>query len=178
MDKTQPTGLTGIQLLSGPSAQSNAGVFNLPPGFDSKRFSANWVKEGGEVESAKQRETILGTQMTADGWEIYKGKDGKAIKAISGKNGTYVLMFRPIAVTANVNAIYGNVGKHVARAEQQAGVVSLSENGQDSGMMPMATLDAVVPDREFAVDPNDNHFAENPVQGVGSGNVSAPPLRT
>jgi hypothetical protein len=178
----QPTGLAGIQLLAGPQAQANAGIFNLPPEFDRKKYAANWVEEGGAVEGAKQRESILGTNFTADGWTVYKGKDGKPVKVHTGagkKSAVYVLMFRPKTVQQNVNALYGNVGKHYARAEQTSGAISLAENGQDPGMLPTQVLDQLgVRETEFAPDEADNHFAENPVAGVSSGNITAPPLRT
>lgn len=115
----------GIQIEEAPkgrrTVEQHAGQFNLPPDFDQKKFAAYWVEDGPAVQEASQREWIAGAgQMTADGWEVWKDKDKKPRKVVSGKK-TYVLLHRAKEVQNSVNAIYGNVGKLRAKAEKREG---------------------------------------------------------
>ncbi len=98
----------GIQMLSTPTSDVDAGIFNLPPSLDTKKFAVQWKLKGLEVDKAMQRQSLLGTRLSADGWEVYK-VEGKPVMRAATK-GEYVLMFRPREVQDAVNAVYGNVG--------------------------------------------------------------------
>src|SRR6187455_1502073 len=107
----------GIQVVEGPmsGSQNAAGMFTLPPNFDQKLHAAKWVEEAA-VPWAKQREPIVGTNLSADGWEVWKASSEEGAKAkptivSDGKGRKYTLMFRSKAVQDQVNALYGNVSK-------------------------------------------------------------------
>lgn len=121
-----------IQLLETPHGQSLAGIFTLPSEFDTKQFASKWVKRGAAADAViGQREHIVGTDFTADPWEVWK--DGKN-KPFSNKarDGEYVLLCRPRQIQDEVNAIYGNVGKQRQLAEKRgetAGGVQVVDSG-------------------------------------------------
>ena len=98
----------GIEMLKQPASEVDAGIFNLPSNFSTAKYAAQWKLKGMEVEKATGRQSLIGTRLTADGWEVYKEK-GVPVTRFTAK-GEYVLMFRPREVQDAVNAIYGNVG--------------------------------------------------------------------
>jgi hypothetical protein len=100
----------GIQILSQPESEVDAGIFNLPKDFDTKVHAAKWVAEGNAVEKAKERQTLIGTRLHADGWTVYTEK-GKPVKRSTERGGSFILMFRPREIQDAVNAVFGNVGK-------------------------------------------------------------------
>lgn len=100
----------GIQILQQPESEVDAGIFNLPNEFDREAYASRWVAMGNAVEKAKERQPLIGTRLTADGWQVFTEK-GKPVKRSTDKGGEFVLMFRPREVQDAVNAIYGNVGK-------------------------------------------------------------------
>ena len=130
----------GIELLEGPdrTAQGSAGKFDLPLGFDTKKWAAQWVNSK-EVEANRGRERLLGIRATADGWTVYKDeKTGKVCK-VNVKEGEFTLMVRPREVQDAVNILYGNLGKTNALAEQEGDLVA-GKGPQDPGMLPEKTL--------------------------------------
>ena len=129
----------GIELISGPTSETNACIFNLPAEFDRKKLAAKWVKAGNAVQAATQREHLIGTRLTADGWEVWKaGPKGMPHKAATTKE-EFVLMCRPRTIQDAVNAIYGNVGKERMMAEK-AGETSGGVPMGDSGMLNESIL--------------------------------------
>lgn len=118
----------GIQVLKQPLSEVDAGQFNLPPEFDRKKYASQWKKMGPEVEQARERQPILGAHLTADGWEIFKDKNGAPVKRTISK-GEHILMFRPREVQDAVNAIYGNIGKERMVA---------TKRGETTGGVPLA----------------------------------------
>ena len=119
----------GIQILQQPTSEVDAGIFNLPPEFDRKKNAAQWKQMGAEVLKAQERQSILGTHLTADGWEPFKDKAGGPVKRISTNGKEYMLMFRPREIQDAVNALYGNVGKER---------MSMSKRGESSAGVPLA----------------------------------------
>lgn len=99
--------------------ETQAGPLSLPPWFDRRKWAAKWVKEGPEVEAAREREWLVGTEgVTADGWQPALDSNKKPHKIVLSK-GTYVLLCRPQEIQQAVNAIYGNVGKERLMQERR-----------------------------------------------------------
>jgi len=119
-----------------------AGQFTLPSNFDATRFAAKWVKVGNAVAAAQQREHLVGTRLTADGWTVWKDGDsptsGKPHK-VHVASGEHVLLFRPRPIQEAVNAIYGNVGKERMLSEKK-GETTGGVPINDPGMLSEATL--------------------------------------
>lgn len=110
----------GIQILDQPHSEADAGIFNLPPKFPRAEKASFWHKEGTQMLKAQEREHLLGTKLTADGWEPWKDPDNKQqiVKRVCS-SGTYILCARPREVQDAVNAIYGNVGKERMIAQKR-----------------------------------------------------------
>src|SRR4051812_37101349 len=106
-----------LEVLQTPQGQSDAGLFNLPPAFDSKTLAAEWVPED-QVQFKRQRQNLPQTGMTADGWEIWRSEESKKPTVVkAGGNKTFVLMCRPREIQAQVNALFGNVSKQLISRE-------------------------------------------------------------
>lgn len=130
-----------IEVITGPAGSSpqGAGQFTLPPNFDTRKFAAKWVLKGNEVSAAAEREYIIGTNLTADGWAVWKdGEDGNGVKGkphtAHVKKGEHILLFRPRSIQNAVNAIYGNVGKQRMMAEKKGHTIG-GESVRDSGLL-------------------------------------------
>jgi hypothetical protein len=121
---------------SGLNAGPDAGLFSLPPEFDTKKFAAEWV-ESGQVQMKQQRQTIQQAGVTADGWEIWrKNKDDKATEVHTSGSKKFILMCRSRIVQDQVNAIYGNVSKQVlAREIKGETVTGVGGQVQDPGIL-------------------------------------------
>ena len=134
----------GLEIIEGPMGgnQSAAGMFTLPPTFDPRQHAGKWVEEAS-VPWAKQREPIVGTNLSADGWEIWKnGEEGAKSKptiVTDGKGRKYVLMFRSRKLQDEVNALYGNVSKKAINREVQGETVQGAAK-QDAGILTEAEL--------------------------------------
>lgn len=129
----------GLEPIKQPQGGVDAGLFNLPPGFDSKKYAAEWVEEG-QVMFKKQRQSIPETGMSADGWDVYKhttdeSKTGKRYTVVNSKNKTFVLMVRPRQVQDDVNALCGNVSKKRIQREIKGETVA-GNAPADSGILP------------------------------------------
>jgi len=136
-----------LEILKSPDGRVDAGLFNLPPGFDTKRWAVEWVEEG-QVAFKQQRQTIPGANMSADGWSVYKGsetedkKSGKQITVVNGAGKKFVLMVRPRQLQDDVNALCGNISKGFIRRETKGETVAGAQT-QDPGMLPAPRLAAV-----------------------------------
>ena len=129
-----------LELVKTPDAGVDAGIFNLPPDFDTKRYAAEWVEEG-RVAFKQQRQVLPQTGYTADGWEVYK--EGKsAVKVTGGDKKVYVLMVRPRVIQQQVNALFGNVSKAQLRRERKGETVAGAPQ-QDPGMLTEQRLSQV-----------------------------------
>lgn len=148
-----------IQLLEKAQGQSDAGMFNLPPAFDTKRYAAEWVEEGS-VEMKRQRQVLIQVGATADGWEVWKeGADRKPVKVKVSGGRSFTLMCRPRLIQDQVNALYGNVSKKfinrevtgetvAGNAPQDPGILTeerlkeaRSEGGMDDSTIPLNKID-------------------------------------
>lgn len=124
-----------IQILKSPIAgHSDAGLFNLPPTFDTTKFAAEWVEEG-QVAFKRQRQVIPQANATADGWEVWrlKQKDAPTVVCASG-NKKFTLMCRSRKVQDQVNALCGNVSKKFIQNEVKGKTVA-GNIKEDSGML-------------------------------------------
>lgn len=163
-----------IQLLAGPAgSHSAAGPMNLPPSFDKEKFAAKWVKEGPDVQAAAEREWILGTNLTADGWEVWKDAQGRPHK-VALRSGTYIVLHRSAVVQKDVNAIYGNIGKERLMQEK---------SGQTTGGVPTTDPGLLSDDRIAKVtgvreDLGEGDVKLNPVGPVERQQIKSPVLQT
>lgn len=125
----------GIEILKSPEGSAvDAGMFTLPPNFDSKKYAAEWV-ESGQVDMKRQRQVLAQAGVTADGWEVWKAnpQDEATTISLSG-NKKFVLMCRDAEVQKQVNAIYGNVSKKILAREIKGETVN-GANLQDAGIL-------------------------------------------
>lgn len=136
-----------IEDIKNPDGAPDAGIFNLPPGFDTKKWAVEWVEES-QVVFKQQRQPIIGTGKSADGWTIYHPpvpegetapKRRDAIKVVNGKSKTFVLMVRPKLIQDQVNALYGNLSKSRISREIKGETVA-GQAIEDSGMLPEQRL--------------------------------------
>ena len=131
----------GLELIKGPLGNQvvDAGMFQLPPAFDTKIYAAEWVEEG-QVQYKRQRQNLPQTGYSADGWEIWKldPKD-KATTVTNGSNKKFVLMCRPRLLQDKINALYGNVSKAQINREVLGETVAGGER-QDPGILTEAML--------------------------------------
>lgn len=164
-----------IQMLQGPikGVDVNAmGRFSLPPGFNHKKWAAQWTAER-DVEMHKEREHLLGIAATADGWIIYTGEDGKQkpCKVDAGKEGKFTLMVRPKIIQQQVNQLYGNLGKQLARQEQQGELVA-GAGQQDPGMMPYNQMRRAGLDNE-ELETSEVQLSPTPIPSISQENLTA-----
>ena len=123
-----------IEVLNVEQAQSDAGLFNLPPAFDTKRYAAEWVEEGS-VEMKRQRQVLLQVGATADGWEVWKeSNNSKPTKVKISGGRSFTLMCRPRVIQDQVNALYGNVSKKFINREVKGETVA-GNAPQDPGIL-------------------------------------------
>lgn len=112
------------------------GELQLPREFDTKRFASSWKRKGAEVNAARGNQAVVGTTLSAPGWEPWKypaeretgelDKDQKPktekhpmagqlheVQLTGGKEGggLYVLMFRPQDVQDQVNLAYASLSR-------------------------------------------------------------------
>lgn len=140
-----------IEMLKGPQATSDAGIFNLPPAFDKTKFAAEWVAED-QVPFKQQRQVLAQVGATADGWEIWKenAKD-KPTTTVGSGGKKFVLMCRPKKVQEQVNALFGNVSKKLLTREIKGHTVA-GEAAQDPGMLTEQRLQREVPGERSEAD--------------------------
>jgi hypothetical protein len=124
-----------IEVLKTPvGGGPDAGLFNLPPEFDRKKYAAEWV-ESGQVEMKRQRQVLQQAGVTADGWEVWKANpEAEPTIVHASGNKKFVLMCRDINVQRQVNAIFGNVSKSILAREIKGETVA-GEGLQDPGML-------------------------------------------
>ena len=123
-----------IEILKTPQGSPDSGIFNLPPAFDTTKFAAEWVEEG-MVEMKKQRQSLIGCNATADGWEVWKAKPKDSVTTVSTSRGKkFVLMCRDRKLQNDVNAMFGNVSKNAIRREIKGETVA-GDIQQDPGML-------------------------------------------
>lgn len=133
----------GIEILKMPEGSVDAGIFNLPPAFDTKRYAAHWVEEG-QVQHKQQRQVLVGTNKTADGWDIWRlSAKAAPTTTVGSGNKKFVLMCRSKEVQNEVNAIYGNVSKARLNNEIEGKTVA-GESKQDPGMISEDRLKNIV----------------------------------
>lgn len=154
-----------------------AGPLTPPKEFNFRIHAAKWVKEGQEVEAAGSREYLLGSQYTADGWQVWKDKEGRPFK-IPLKSGTYILLHRDRAVQDAVNAIYGNVGKKRLMEERQQ-APQVTPEGVPSQVLDDATLARVIgKDESSEWGEGDVNLNRIPSVEASSQRVGKPRLKT
>lgn len=143
----------GIQTIKTPHQTPDAGMFNLPPEFDTKLLAAEWVEERN-VNYKTQRQTLLGTNKTADGWALWReGPKEKPITVTTGKNVKYFLMCRPREVQDQVNAIFGNVSKININKELEGQTIEgKSVATVDPGMLGEERIKNAMPGERSEVD--------------------------
>lgn len=162
-----------IEIIQQPMSDAPAGMFELPTGFDRKKYAAKWVLMGASVAKAQGREQLLGTRLSADGWSVYQ-EDRKPVKRTTEKSGEYILMFRSREEQDAVNAVYGNVGKE-RMIHQKKGQIKTSGGVDMSGQLSDEQLQRAIPnDRSME---EDGEVKMNPIS-VGSGQVEVAPLQT
>lgn len=131
----------GLEVISGPQGSQvvDAGLFQLPPAFDTKLFAAEWVEEG-QVQYKRHRQTLPQTGYSADGWEVWKAEPrDKPTIVTNGSNKKFVLMCRPRELQDKINALFGNVSKRAINREVKGETVA-GESQQDPGILTEAEL--------------------------------------
>ncbi len=163
-----------IEMLRGPASSQTAGMFSLPTCFKTEKFAAQWSKVGPDADKAMEKQHIIGTNLTADGWQIYRDKDKKPVKRAS-QNGDYVLMFRPKEIQNAVNAIYGNVG-YERMVQEKKGETVGGVPVSDFGMLNEA---AIVKATGENLSEQDRGVVMNPVpKELIASHVEVAPLET
>ena len=135
----------GIQIIKSPAGSGNEtpGPLVLPVAFDRKKHAAKWVKEGPAVAAAAEREWIPSTQMTADGWEVWRDPQTNKPHKVALQSGAHVLLFRARVVQDAVNAICGNIGKERLSSERKGETVA-GQAPSDPGLLSDDRLNAVM----------------------------------
>lgn len=131
-----------IEINKAPSGSADAGMFNLPPKFDVKKYASMWVEES-QVSYMQQRQVLTGTNKTADGWVVWKNDkldNPTTVKSSGGKK--FVLMCRSRKVQDEANAIFGNVSKEALNREITGSTVAGGPQ-QDPGILTERQLSGV-----------------------------------
>jgi len=130
----------GITVVDGPQDLNRyRGRLDLPPDFDSKRWACKWVKKGVGVERALQPTHILGTNLRAPGWALYKNPKTGIIWTRALKDGIYVLMVQPQVTRKAILAVNGNTSRKRMVREANNETIK-GEDFSDTGMLPSDTL--------------------------------------
>lgn len=148
----------GIKVIRMPkgAAGETPGPLNLPVAFDRKKFASKWVKEGPAVAAAAEREWIPSTNMTADGWDVWRDPETNKPHKVALQSGPHVLLCRARVVQDAVNAICGNIGKERLSSERKGETVA-GAAPSDSGMLSDDKLNKVMgmeEEDEGDVEPN------------------------
>lgn len=156
----------GIQVIQAPQGAvgETPGPLNLPVEFDRKKHAAKWVKEGPAVAAASEREWIPSTNLSADGWEVWRHPETKKPHKVALQSGTHVLLFRSRDVQDAVNAICGNIGKERLSNERKGETVA-GATPNDPGMLSDDKLNKVMGMEES----DEGDVDPNPVPGENSG---------
>lgn len=148
--------LQQLQTMAGDSRLG--GDYALPVEFNSKKFASAFVAKGNEVDAMKNRQVLLNTNYTADGWKVWKypdtiptGKLDEQNKPIfkphprAGKmhivtsrvkgGGKYVLMYRDAGVQREVNQAYANLSRDNMEMEVTGQTVAGANLDDDPGML-------------------------------------------
>lgn len=126
-----------IEMLKGPQQSADAGIFNLPPSFDTKQWAAEWV-ESSQVAMKEQRQVLQQVGATADGWTIWRNEANSEPTVVSGSgNKKFFLMCRPRAIQDEVNALYGDVTKKLLNKTVQGQLIGTEAGvtSQEQGMV-------------------------------------------
>lgn len=168
-----------LQIIQRPkgSGIETPGPLNLPVSFDRKKYAAKWVKEGPAVSAAAEREWIPGTDITADGWQVWRDgdtiADGKPCK-VPLQSGVHVLLCRSRVVQDGVNAVCGNIGKERLKQER-AGETTGGVPIEDPGLLSDDRIAKVTGAHE-QLEPGD--VIMNPVPEVEYSRIETPMLKT
>ncbi len=131
----------GLELIKNPGDYPDAGIFNLPPNFPVRELASEWVEES-QIPFKQQRQNLIGTGYSADGWTVWKAdpKD-KRTQVTTGKAKVFVLMVRPRSLQNEINALYGNVSKQRINREVKGETVAGTQQS-DSGILTEQALRA------------------------------------
>lgn len=155
-----------LEVLKTASGSTDAGMFTLPPNFDTKRYAAEWVEES-QVPMKSQRQILQGAGLTADGWSIWRAESkSKATEVFGSGKKKFVLMCRPRQIQQQVNAVYGNISKQHINNEVSG--ATAAGQAPDPGILTEERLRAVekvgigAEASEMSLNPvgNDNPTAE------------------
>lgn len=148
-----------IEPINNPGDMPDAGIFNLPPDFPADKLASEWVAEE-RVRFKEQRQTLVGTGFSADGWTIYRAdpKD-KPTVVVNGQNKKFVLMVRGRGLQNEVNALYGNVSKQRINREVTGETVG-GKSLQDTGILTEESLKQTVGAGEVTTLPLNNEKAQ------------------
>lgn len=129
----------GLQPIKNPGDMPDSGLFQLPPGFPVDKLASEWVEQG-RVQFKQQRENLIGTGYSADGWTIYRANpEDRPTEVVTGDKKRFVLMVRERDLQNQINKLYGNVSKMRINREVQGETVA--GNGlQDSGILTAQAL--------------------------------------
>lgn len=126
-----------LEPIKNIETQADAGMFNLPAGFDTEVYAAEWAEEKS-VPFKAQRQVLPQTGMTADGWVPWKLKPSdKPTFVTDGRGRKYFLLCRPKSIQRQVNALFGNVSKKVINREVKGETITTAKGDatQDPGML-------------------------------------------
>lgn len=145
--------VSGIRIIEGPSPASG-GMFQLPPKFDRTRYSAQWEEEGPKAEALLQPQHLMGLNLVADGWAIWKDPEtGQDRRVTSGSGKKYILLCRPAEIQDEINALYGDKSKaDIYKAQTGEVIPNEGGSGAPHGMLTSDMLKGV-----------DGHDEEAPV---------------
>lgn len=122
------------------------GQFALPQEFDRQTLASGFYKKGTGVDAARQRQTLAGTEFSADGWNVWKFPEGHECEGktheVTVSDGTYVLMYRDIGVQEAANYVFGEASRSRMNAEVNGETVA-GNSLDDPGVLTEERLNQI-----------------------------------
>lgn len=117
--------IPGLTESTGPrNLNMIRGKLTLPADFPEGKYACKWTKKGPNVERDKQREQVIGTNITSDGWTVWLDSKTKKPCERTISDGTYILMVRPKQLQVAIQKILGNVSRDRMEREQRGETVA------------------------------------------------------
>lgn len=122
------------------------GQFRLPAEFNSKQFASQFSEKGSSVAAAKQRQTLAGTDVSADGWSVWTFPEGHECAGqpyeVATHKHTFILLYRDMKVQEAVNFVYGEASRDRMLAEVHGETVA-GNSPDDPGVLTEEVLNRV-----------------------------------
>ncbi len=173
---------------------NQGGKFALPPEFDRTKWASAFYLDGNESLAMAQDQQLQGTDLIAEGWQVWKYPEERIVSVPDEESGTmkediekhpsagmphrvvglkpgevWLLHCRPLEVQIDVNRVYAELSREQMIREIEGDVLTQDESMSPSGMLTNKMLKAELGhDAEIEAMRKDSAIIEKtPVQTKG-----------